>query len=228
MKLYEISWGIYPRRVGVYLAEKGITDIERIDIVPKEVGPPILGDLTIPGSVPALDTGDGHIIGSSIAVLEYLEERYPTPNLLGETAIERAKTREVVSVIDEATIHYGNWVHHVSPLFADHVKQNAHVGAAGNASFVRFTQRLEKYAAASPGPFLVGENVTIADCITFSALQFMKEVYSVPMPDDCPTLEKWYAMFSERPSARKPDYPPFVLEITRGLPEQTAAALASS
>ena len=30
MKLYELAWGLYPRRVGIYLAEKGITSIERV------------------------------------------------------------------------------------------------------------------------------------------------------------------------------------------------------
>lgn len=226
MKLYEIVWGIYPRRVGVYLAEKGITDIERIDMpVGPEMQIPILGNMTIPGSVPALDTGNGQIIGGSIAILEYLEEIYPSPNLMGDTPLDRALTREIVSCIEEATIHYGVWVHHGSVLFAQMVDQVPTSAKTAIGYFNKYMKRLDAYAAASKGDFLAGDKVTIADCIAYSAIQFMNEAYSVPIPEGCPALEAWFARFSERPSAKRPDYPPFVLSVTQGLPKQTEAAL---
>ena len=229
MKLYEISWGIYPRRVGVYLAEKGIADIERIDMpVGPEMQIPILGDMTIPGSVPALDIGNGRVIGGSIAIIEYLEEIYPTPNLMGETPVERSLTREVISAIEEATIHYGVWVYHGSPLFAGMFPQVPQAAEQAIIYFNKFMQRLDKYAATSTGEFLAGDKVTIADCVTFSAIQFMIEVYSVPIPDGCPNLEAWFERFSKRPCAKKPDYPASVLSVTQGLPAHTQAALAKA
>lgn len=78
MKLYELEWGLYLRRIGIYLAEKGITHVERIafDLM-QGWPPPELARLSPAGTVPILDTGDGTVIRSSIAILEYLEERFP-------------------------------------------------------------------------------------------------------------------------------------------------------
>ncbi|MCC2976670.1 hypothetical protein LK533_08275 [Sphingomonas sp. PL-96] len=93
MTLYELEWGLYPRRVGIYLAEKGITGIERI----------------------AFDALAATLVRSSIAILEYLEERFPSPDMLGATPEARARTRELVGVIDEAAMQFGIWCHKASP-----------------------------------------------------------------------------------------------------------------
>lgn len=218
MKLYEISWGIYPRRVGVYLGEKQIPGLVRIDVPVAQNSPsPILGDLTPTGTVPALDTGDGQVIGSSIAILEYLEERYPSPNLLGNTPGARAKTREAVAIIDEATVQMGIWVRNISPVFAGRVPQNAQAGKVAAGIYHRQVRLLEKFAATAGGPFLAGQSVTIADCIGFATLQFAREFYGIPLPDDCPTLQSWYDRFSTRPGVAIPAYPPPLLAMARDL-----------
>jgi glutathione S-transferase len=222
MKLYEISWGIYPRRVGIYLAEKGITDIERIDIAVTPQSPqPLLGDTSIPGTVPALDTGKGMVIGSSIAIMEYLEELYPDPNLLGQTALERARTREIVSVIEEATIYKGIWVRNSSPLFSFRNDQNIEGGKVVAMAYYRALRMLDKYAAASDGPFVAGKTVTIADCISYATIQFANSVYGLQMPEECSALRGWFERFAQRPSAAIPHYPQEALDLAQGLHERT-------
>lgn len=107
MKLYELEWGLYPRRDGIYLAEKGITGIERIAFNALDAWPPPeLTRLGPIGTVPILYTEEGTLIRSSIAILEYLEERFPSPDMFGATAEKRARTRELVSVIDEAAMQF--------------------------------------------------------------------------------------------------------------------------
>ncbi len=104
MKLYHFSWGLYPRRVTLYLAEKSIRDIQLIEFDP--IDPKTLTrirELSPLGTVPVLETGDGLVIRQSLAILEYLEERFPEPNLLGETPAARAATRELMALIDEAS-----------------------------------------------------------------------------------------------------------------------------
>lgn len=222
MKLYEISWGIYPRRVGVYLAEKGISGIERIDVpVSADTPSPILGDLTPSGTVPALAIDGDRVIGSSLAIIEYLEDCFPSPNMMGATPSARARTRELVAVLDEATVHMGTWVRNASPLFAGRVPQNREAAKVAAQYYDRAIHMLDKWAGLSSGPWLAGPSITIADCIAFSALQFAREVYSVPIPDDCPALTSWFDRFSTRPSATAPAYPPEILAVARGLVEQT-------
>lgn len=71
-----------PCRVGIRLAEKGITGIERTAFDALAIWPPPeiarLGPL---GTVPILETQEGKLIRSSIAILEYLEERLPSPEM---------------------------------------------------------------------------------------------------------------------------------------------------
>jgi glutathione S-transferase len=75
MKLYEFNGGLFPPRVGIYLGEKGITDIDRIafDMFANRP-PPEMERLGPLGTVPILETDDGTLIRSSLAILEYLEE----------------------------------------------------------------------------------------------------------------------------------------------------------
>ncbi|WP_447957863.1 glutathione S-transferase family protein [Vreelandella sp. EE7] len=95
MKLYELNCALYPRRIGIYLAKKEITDIEHValDAMAPETASQ-LNSISSFRTVPVLETEKGHKIRASIAILEYLEEQYPEPNLIGQTALARARTRE--------------------------------------------------------------------------------------------------------------------------------------
>lgn len=221
MKLYEIPWGVYPRRVDVYLAEKGIKSIERIAVDPTEYSAtPILGKLTPAGSAPALDTGEGTVLGSSLAILEYLEEKFPTPNMLGATPEARAMTREFTFVIDEATTHFGVWALNASPIFEGRLPQSREAAKTASNAYNRKLKLLDKMAGLMEGDFLTGDEVTIADCVTYSILQFAKDLYTVPLPDDCPHLQQHFDMFSRRESATPRPFPEEILLQGQGLPDQ--------
>lgn len=226
MKLYEFNGGLFPPRVGIYLAEKGITDIERIAFEMFENWPPPemerLGPL---GTVPILETDDGTLIRSSLAILEYLEEVYPAPDMIGPTSEARARTRVLLSVIDEAATQFGIWCHKGSEIFASREPQ--HETAAGFAAEAYYDRlrKLDVLAGESNGPFLAGENVTMADCVAMATLQFAEGFYSIPVPQECPNLVRWYAMFSTRPSAVAPIYPAWVVDTARmEVPGWTTAA----
>ena len=224
MKLYERAWSIYPRRIGIYLIEKGLDRteaIERIDA--SSLGHPpgrVLQGVTPAGTVPALATDGGTIIGSSIAILEYLEECFPDPDMLGATAVDRAMTRERVSVADEAAVHLGGWVHHASRLFAGRATQNGDVARAAMAEYHATLRLLEALTAQRGTTFLAGSTVTIADCVAFSLLQTAGEFFGVTIGGDCPRLRDWYALFAARPSGAAPGYPAIVA-VARGLVAQT-------
>lgn len=219
MKLYELDWALYPRRIGIYLAEKGITGIERIafDALDHKTASRMAG-LGPAGTVPALETEDGTRIGSSIAILEYLEERFPSPDMIGGSPQARARTREFVSVIDEAANQFGVWCHKASPMFAGREEQSLEAATfAANAYHGRL-RLLDTMMQETEGPFLAGSQVTIADCITMATLEFAENFYGVPFPAHYEVLRAWYVAFRSRPSATMPSYPPPLLKLARGLP----------
>lgn len=221
MKLYELDWGLYPRRVSIFLAEKGITGIERIAFDALAGWPPSeLARLSPLGTVPILQTEDGTLIRSSIAILEYLEERFPSPNMLGATSEARARTREMISVIDEAAIQFGIWCHKASPLFAGREQQSREAATFAADAYHGRLRLLDTLAREREGPFLVGPQVTIVDCIAMATLQFAEKVYGVPVPADGAALLKWYTTFAARPSAQAPAYPEPVLALSQGLLER--------
>jgi glutathione S-transferase len=219
MKLYELEWGLYPRRVGIYLAEKGITGIERIAFDALAAWPPPeLARLGPLGTVPILETQEGTLIRSSIAILDYLEERFPSPDMAGATPEKRARMREMLGVIDEAAMQFGIWCHKASPLFAKGERQSREAATFAADAYYGRLRMLDLLVQENEGPFLSGAQPTIADCVTMATLQFAQHVYGVPLPRGCDALAEWYEFFAERQSAALPIYPEPVVKLAYGLP----------
>lgn len=215
MKLYGSNGGLFPPRVSIYLAEKGITRIDKVALDLFNWPPPEMERLGPLGTIPILEADDGTLIRSSLAILEFLEERFPDPDMLGPTPEARGETRVLVSVIEEATTQFAIWCHKGSAVFADREPQHAIAAQfAADAYFARL-RKLDALVAETGEPFLRGDAVTVADCVAMATLQFSEGFYSVPVPRDCPHLLKWYAMFSARPSAVAPVYPDEIVARAR-------------
>jgi glutathione S-transferase len=96
MKLYWHPFSVFPRRVRIALREKSIPCEEvEIDLLGGALRTPALAHLNPFGQVPVLEEGD-LVLAESIAILEYLEERHPTPALLSAAPAARAKERELM------------------------------------------------------------------------------------------------------------------------------------
>ncbi|MFN3661357.1 glutathione S-transferase family protein [Yoonia sp.] len=219
MKLYQVAWALYPRRIAVYLEEKGIAGIEMINFDVMKVWPdPVVKELSPIGTLPILDIGTGQLIRTSTAILGYLEDRFPTPDMIGATPEIRAKTRELMEVADEVNTQLVLWAKNASPLFARNGGQDMNAATlAANAYHDRLAL-MERLLGEAEGPFVSGSRISVVDCVLMASLQFAQEVYSVPIPDFCPKLLEWHDNFSKRPSAKPPTYPEPVLELSRRLP----------
>jgi len=91
MKLYDFRHAPSPRRVRIFLAEKGVTvPMETVDLVKKNQFLPDYRALNPACTVPALVLDDGTVIGESAAICRYFEVLHPEPNLLGRDAQECA------------------------------------------------------------------------------------------------------------------------------------------
>ena len=125
--------------------------------------------------MPILRTEDGTLIRSSIAILEYLEERFPSPGMLDATPELRARTRELVEVIYKAALQFGIWCHKGSPTFAGRKEQSRKAATIAADAYCGRLRLLDKLASETPGAFLAGDEVTIVDCITIATLHFCRK-----------------------------------------------------
>lgn len=229
MKLYNFRFGPYPRRISIYFAEKGLRPSELIEFdPPSELSgwpPSSIQDLTPTGSLPILVDDDGTVVSQSLAILEYLEDTRPIPDMRGATPAERVSSRQLVNVLDTALTFFALWARHGSALSRtkpDDSRDLIEIGAQGYFDQLRLTERM-----IGDTEFLAGDATTIADCVGMALLQYTIEFYDVPIPPDCHRLSSWYDRFSGRPSAAGSEFPAEQHRIARGLLAQSNVSIHS-
>ena len=200
MKLYTFSYAPNPRRVHVYLAEKGIAmTLETVDIMTGQNRQPEFLKKNPLGGLPVLELDDGSHLTESLAIMHYLEELHPEKPMIGTTPLERAQTREVERICELGVLApTGTIFQNTSPMFAGRVKQSAE---AAETARMRLTANLTVLDhKIGSKPFVMGDKPTIADCTLFAALKF-GEFTGSPLDGTHPNVARWYAEFSKRPSA---------------------------
>ena len=221
LRLWVLSWGLYPRRVIIYLKEKGI--LEDFEVIPVNItaqgmeSPPGKPEGTMPILEIARPSADGRKPGQyvfqSIAILQYLEEKYAEhgPCMLGATPEERAHSRDLLAVLDEAVAFAGRYVHNASAIFSTMEPQSADGARVCLDRAQQLFSQVEDMASAN-GPYLVRgyeQRPMILDCVAMATLQFFRVVYGVDFADDKhPKLAKLYAAFSGQESAAWDELPP--------------------
>ena len=129
MKLYDFPQSPNCRKVRMYLAEKGLSvPLQRINLLAGEQSSPEFLQRNPFGAVPILELDDGTVIPESLVIIEYFEELYPEPPLLGRDPLTRALVRAwerrcELGVFLQATRRFL----HSSPFFAARVEQNPQV-----------------------------------------------------------------------------------------------------
>jgi glutathione S-transferase len=200
MKLHQSRQGTNPRRVIIYLAEKGI-DVQRIEIdtVAREQKRPAFLAMNPAGKIPVLELEDGRALSESAAIVEYLEELHPEPPMIGTDPVRRAKVRALERISADLIARSQIWLMHSCSHFAMRVDQKPEVAAAMEPLVDELLNELE--AHIGDAPFLAGKHVTIADCTLFALFQTCRVRLGVPIGANQPGLDAWYARFAERPSA---------------------------
>jgi len=201
MKLYDNPYAPNPRRVRVFLAEKGI-EIPRIavDIMKGEQRAPQFTALNPRQAVPVLELDDGTAIAESIAICRYFEELKPEPPLFGSSTLERAQVEMWQRRIELGLMAaIGQFFRHSHPLMANvEVPQIASWAEANRARALKFLPTLERQLADRP--FVCGEAFTVADITGLVALDFMKFA-GIGLPDDSAQVRRWHQTLAARPSA---------------------------
>ncbi|KQX23424.1 MULTISPECIES: glutathione S-transferase family protein [unclassified Sphingomonas] len=213
MKLYQFPWGIYPRRIHVYLKEKGISGIEMVelDVVAGDNRKPDYLARNPTGTIPALETDDGRVICQSSTILLYLEQLHPSPDMIGGTPADQARTHDQLALVNEAYNFAGICTYYGSPLFVQRRKPSDEVAKAMHFEYARVLASLEGMAGG--GDYLGGETPNIADVTFFASEQFMRDLYKLRLPKELTKLEAIFNRFLQRPSAAPEAYPDFMVPI---------------
>lgn len=201
MKLYD-SFGPNPRAVRMFLAEKGV-DLERIpvDLLGAENRGAAYTAKNPGGQLPALELDDGRVIGETVAIMEYLEERFPKPPLIGTTPEEKAETRMWQRRVElNITEHLYNGFRYAEGLELFKSRMRVLPEAANGLKAI-VKDKLTWLDALMPGrSFIAGERFTIADIILYAAVDFGGTV-GQPLDPKLGNLAAWLSRVNARPSA---------------------------
>jgi glutathione S-transferase len=202
MKLYDGGRAPNPRRVRIFLAEKGVTvPTEQVDLGQLQQRSDAYTAINPMQRVPALQLDDGTVIAESIAICRYFEALNPEPPLFGRGALDSAlvemwnRRAELHLLFPVASVFQ-----HLHPAMKAMVQpQVAEWGEANKPRVPAFLQFLDGELKARP--FIAGAAYTVADITAMVAVDFMR-VSKLAVPDELAHVRRWYDAVSARPSAK--------------------------
>ena len=201
MKLYDGGRAPNPRRVRVFLAEKGIkVPTVQVDLGAMAHRSPEYTAVNPLQRVPALELDDGTIITESIAICRYFELLQPEPVLFGRTPKEIAIVEMWQRRVELHLLFPISQVFRsLHPAMAQmEIPQVPAWGEANKPRVQEFLALLDKELAGRR--YVAGENFTIADITGLVAVDFMKPA-KLSVPDQLANVRRWHAELSARPSA---------------------------
>jgi glutathione S-transferase len=208
MKIYDWHIAPNPRRLHIFVAEKGLN----IPLVEVGTDALTLSDdyrAKYPHAmVPMLELDDGTCIGEAMAIARYLEELYPDPPLFGTTPVERA----TIDMWEKRANEEGMLA--ASELFRNTASTFADRALPGSAQpipqipelTVRAKERMGRFykkfnGQLSNNRYVAGGRYSVADITTLCAIDFGKWT-ELDIPPECTHLRRWYDEVSARPSAK--------------------------
>jgi len=207
LKFYDCKTAPSPRRVRVFIAEKGI-DIEtvQVDLGSGEQFSEAFRRINPDCVVPVLELDDGTILTEVVAICDYLESLYPEPPLMGKTPLERASVLMWNAKVEQL----GLWA--MAEAFRNSVKGLSNQAVTGPDSYpqipelaergrqrvARFFERLDDELAERD--FLAGSFYSMADISALVVVDFAAWI-KIAVPEEAVNLKRWYGAVASRPSA---------------------------
>ena len=201
MKLYDSKLAPNPRRVRIFLAEKGIAvPTEQVDIARKEHKTPEYAAINPLQRIPSLVLDDGTIITESIAICRYFELLRPEPPLFGvgskdAAIVEMWNRRAEINFLANVAAVF----RHTHPAMKELEVPQVPAWAEANRPRVSwFLEMLDRELGTRE--FVAGDRYTVADITMQVAIDFMKPG-QLSMPDGATNVKRWHTTVSARPSA---------------------------
>ena len=201
MKLYEYTQAPNPRRVRVFLAEKGIkVPYEQVDIATGKNRAPEFLKINPMGGLPVLELDDGTHLAESVAICRYFEALHPEPHLMGIDAkdaaiVEMWNRRMELEILGMTAGAFRN----TTAFFKGKIPQSAEYGAICKNAAIKRLEWLDTVLADRP--YIAGERFTISDITAMIGIDFgrLSDIRILPEQKN---LARWHQSVSSRPSAR--------------------------
>jgi glutathione S-transferase len=202
MKIIETRQAPNPRRVRIFLAEKGITvPCEELDLMKGALKTEDFTRLNKFQRVPILVLDDGTVISETMAICRYFEETKPEPALFGNGAVGRAVV-EMWNRRMELNLffHVTQAFRHIHPAMAHlEVPQVKEWGEANKAKALDVLAIMDEQLGSNR--FVAGNDYSVADITALVAIEFMRPA-RLQRPENLKHLARWYEEVSSRPSAK--------------------------
>lgn len=201
MKLYDGGRAPNPRRVRVFLAEKGIEiDAEPVDMGAMGHKSDAIKARNPLQRLPVLELDDGTVITESIAICRYFEELYPEPPLFGKDALDKALVEMWQRRMElNLMMPVAHSFRHLHPAMKEwEVPQVAEWGEANKPKVLEFLSFMDKELAGRE--FAAGERYSVADITGLIAIDFMKPA-RIGLPEELSNVVRWHQALKARPSA---------------------------
>jgi len=202
MKLYDSRRAPNPRRVRWFMAEKGIDDIEIVDVDLFKGEHRAQDYLAKTGAanVPALEIDDDLTITESVAICRYLESLYPEPNLFGrdprEAAVIEMWTRRAEMLVATPLMMAVRHSHPALAALETQIPEVAEVNRHAGARALGFFDR-----RLADSEFIAADRITLADIVAAISIDFARMARFRP-PEELEHLGRWYAAMMARPAAQ--------------------------
>jgi glutathione S-transferase len=207
MRFYDCSTAPSPRKVRLFIAEKGL-EIPTVEVNLRKLeqqGPEFLGRNPA-GTVPLLELDDGSYLRESLAICHYLEQLHPEPNLMGVDAKEQAL---VLMWNDIATFEGYLAIQEVLRNGAEAFKDRGLPGPVPYAQIPELVERgrrrcevffdgLDRRLAESP--YVAGVRFTYADIVAYAYTGFAERVLKKDPAEGRGSLMAWRREIAERPA----------------------------
>ena len=200
MKIYSSPVAPSPRKVLIFIAEKGIENIEveDLDIGKMEHKTPEYKRIAPNSRIPALVLDDGQVILETTAICRYLECLYPEPNMFGKDSMEIAQIEMWYSRVSfELMLPLMHGFRHTHPHMSALENQNNEFGLAQRELAVKSLGYYEEVIKEKD--FIACDRFSYADIQTVSSLQFLVRLNKIDI-NDYKNLSTYVNNIAERPS----------------------------
>ncbi len=203
MQLYDDTLAPNPRRVRVFLAEKGITGtpIEQVSVIKGQHKTEAYKKISPLSQVPAFETGDGRHLTESIAICRYFEALHPDPPLMGrdpfdQAEIEMWQRRIEFGLMSNIALSF----RHCHPAMKDLESQNKEWGELCARRAFKFMSFLDGHLESNE--FLASSGFSIADITGLISLDFGALAARITISPELKNLKSWHEKLAARPSAK--------------------------
>jgi glutathione S-transferase len=189
--LYSYQACPFARRTRMTLIEKGLNfELTEIDINNK---PADFSSISPYGKVPVLLHGEERIYESAI-INEYLDESFPTPPLMPDSAIARAQAR---IWMDYCGSRFSNasWNH----MKARDDQTKLEIATMELHKCLRFMES-EGLSKLSNGPFWLGDTISLVDIQFIPFFQRFLDNDKADIPEDCTRIHAWLDVMKQQVS----------------------------